>query len=60
MDIIDSSQAVTVIVSGATGYLSQFMPIFAFAIGFALAITVIYALVSMFTRRYLHDDEEGV
>lgn len=60
MDLIDSNQAVTTIVGGATGYLSEFMPIFALVIGLALALAVIAGILSAFFGKNLHDDDTGV
>jgi len=60
MDIIDANQAVTTVVGGASGYLSEFMPIFALAIGLALALAVIAGILSAFFGKNLHDDDAGV
>lgn len=60
MDIIDSTQAVSVIVGGSSGYLTEFLPIFALVIGLAIAFSVISGLLYAIFGRKLHDDEEGV
>jgi len=60
MDLINSNDVVSTVVGGSTGYLSQFMPIFAMLIGLALAFAVITGLLSAFFGKNLHDDDEGV
>lgn len=60
MDIIDSNQAVATIVGGASGYLNEFMPIFAMVIGVALAFAVIAGLLSAFFGKNLQDDDTRV
>jgi cytochrome c biogenesis protein CcdA len=50
-DLIDTSGAVTTIVNGSTGYLTEFMPLFAFVIGLALAIVVMTAILQMILSR---------
>ena len=60
MDLINSNQVVSTIVGGSTGYLAQFMPIFALVIGLALAFAVISGMLSAFFGKNLHDDDDGV
>jgi len=57
MELINSNQVVSVIVGGSTGYLSQFMPIFALVIGLALAFAVISGIMSAFFGKNLHDED---
>jgi ABC-type uncharacterized transport system permease subunit len=60
MDLINSNEVVTTVVSGSTGYLTQFMPIFALVVGIALAFAVISGIFSAFFGKNLHDDDTGV
>ena len=60
MDIIDANGAVGIVVGGASGYLTEFLPIFALVIGLALALAVIAGLLRAFFGKNLHDDERGV
>lgn len=60
MDLINANNVVSTVVGGSTGYLSQFMPIFAMVIGLALAFAVISGLLSAFFGKKLQDEDEGV
>lgn len=60
MELIDSNTVVSTIVGGSTGYLSEFLPIFAFVVGLALAFAVISGIISSFFGKNLHDEDEGV
>lgn len=50
-DLIDTSGAVSTIVSGTSNYLVSFAPFFLFVLGFALALSVITALLQVFYSR---------
>lgn len=58
MDLINGNDAVGVIVGGASGYLAEFLPIFALVIGLALAFAVITGMIDAFFGKNLHDDDE--
>ena len=60
MDLINATGTVEVIVGGATGYLAQFLPIFAMIIGLALALSIISALIEMFTPPHLRQNETDI
>jgi len=60
MDIIDANGAVSIVVGGASGYLSEFLPIFALVIGLTLALAVITGLLKAFFGKNLQDDDGGV
>lgn len=60
MELLNATSAVSTIVTGTTGYLAEFMPIFALAVGLALAFAVIGGLMSVFFGKTLQENDEGV